>query len=178
LAAATVATAASDAGIDSKQLVLQPADAPTLRLERETSRYWSNAAYVRGRPQLRALVVRSRRLSGYYATYKARSAASTDTVVSGADICATASGAQALLVWIDRQLREANAARKKQGQWTGGRRANIGDAGWVRWSGARAPGEYVVVVWRQGRVFASLHASGLGLQRTLRLARLQQQRML
>ena len=78
------------------------------------------------------------------------------------------------LLWIDAEQRRHNA--KRGALFADGREGTaIGDQSWVYWSGY--PGYYAIVTWRQARFLGIVASWGIGKERTLALARVQQRRI-
>lgn len=171
--AATSATAA----LNPKDLVLRPSEVPTgFAPDRKNSRYWSNAALVRDRPDLAQLLQRTGRVNGYRYTYRREVGPRIRYVSSGAETHTSIAGAQLYLRWIDQEQRKNNRTRERKGQEPYARlRVRIGEQGWMYVEGP--PRDYVLIAWQQGRVVASLHTWGVGVQSTLALARTQQERI-
>jgi hypothetical protein len=174
-AVASVCTATTAAvHVDAKDLVLQPSDVPAgFELDAQATRYWSSAAFANGRPELRKVVRRSGRLSGYSATYNARSSNRVRTIISLSHLFRDARGAGVLLSYISTDQRALNADRVKQGSRRyRSTRLGIGAEGWVYWSIGKP--STVFAFWRSRRSVAAISSWGVGLRQTTELARAQQ----
>jgi hypothetical protein len=174
-AALLLAAIASAAGLDPRSLVLTQADMPAgYRLDRNDSFVMSNARFSGGIRANEKLVARSGRITGYLATYERRAGERLRTIRSRTDVLATPAGARLLLSALDASMRKTNAKRPPLLAY-GRERAGIGGEGWVHWSGS--PGYFVFVMWRHGRVLGVVDSWGVGRERTLALARVQQRRL-
>jgi hypothetical protein len=164
LAAAAVVLPASAASVDPQALVIAGSDVPAgFRFDPKESGLRSNALEAKEYPPARQLFVRWRRVTGYQAMYRRGSA----KVESRADVFRAADGARKMLAWVDLEARKAGLLKQKRA------RVEVGVEGWIHW----VPGGYTLVVWRHGRVFAGLMGYGITRDRTLALARMQQQRI-
>jgi hypothetical protein len=173
LAAAFLATAAGASTVDTRLLVLQRTDVPaTFGLDRDASRYWSNAALARSAPEVRKLLASSGRISGYTATYEDGAPA----IVSAAHLFRKGAGAHVFYAGENARQRALNAERvRRGGQAYRHESLVLGDeASFYR--STRAP-TVMLLVWRTGRVVGSLSTWGLGRDRTVALARVQQRRV-
>lgn len=179
LAAAALASAAgAAANADPRLLVLQRSDVPAgFELDRRQSRYWPNAAIVRGDPQVRKLVADSKRVNGYAATYNRRRAGGlVDTILSFTHLCRTAAGAEVLFDHEDGVQRRLNAERVTRGSRAYRRSSvDVGDGGRLYWSpsGPRV----TLVFWRTGRTLATVGTWGRSRSETLSLVRSLQRRI-
>ncbi len=166
---------AGAAGIDSKALVLQPSDVPAgFRLDRDphATRYVPSAAIARADPRFWKRVAGSGRISGYAATYEKGAA----TILSAAHLFRKGRGAHVFYAAQDTDQRSLNAERVKRG----GRAYRhevllLGDEASL-YRSTQAP-KFTIVVWRTGRVVGNLSTWGLGRDRTVALARVQQRRI-
>jgi len=153
------------AGLDPSKLVLRQTDVPSgFRPEAAEGGVRSNELESKGNPELRTLFRRWGRLTGYEAVYERGNEAAV--INSRADVFRRPAGARGILVWFDRELIKGSPVSLRRAA------VRIGEAGWV-YSG---PG-VTIVVWRDGRVFAGVSGEGLGRERTLALARVQQRRI-
>ncbi len=173
LAAAVVATAAGAATIDTRLLVLQKPDVPaTFRLDRDASRYWPNAALARSAPEIRKLLTSSGRISGYTATYEN----GVPAIVSAAHLFRKGAGAHIFYAGENAQQQALNAERVKRGVRAYRHESLVlGDEASL-YRSTQAP-KFTLVLWRTGRVVGSLSTWGLGRDRTVALARVQQRRV-
>jgi hypothetical protein len=159
-----LAAPAAAAELDPSLLVLRGTDVPagfqlvpdetgirTNALEARTSTGWS---FIR----------RWKRVTGYGAVYE-RGAAKVE---ARADVFRAAAGAEALLVWVDREWRRTGGAF--QGRAT----IRIGTRGVVYSSGGDAQ---TLVLWRHGRVFAGVNFLGLSRKQSIAVARQQERRI-
>lgn len=166
LAATILAAPAAAAAVDPQALVLGPNDVPTgFRLDRDESGVRTNELEARESPETRAPFSRWRRVTGYQARYER----SGSTIEARADIFRGRDGARNLLAWVDREYQRAGVKGLKRA------RAGVGNEGWVYWGGS--PSGVAVVVWRYSRVWSGIAGMGIGKERVLALARLQQQRI-
>jgi hypothetical protein len=162
LVACVVPLPASAASIEPQRLVFTAAAVPVgfHLAPRETG----IPASVRDTTDaMRARLARWGRQTGYQAVYR-RGAA---RIESRADVFRNADGARRILASIDLESRKAG--------FRGQRRASlaIGSGGFVHW----VAGGYTVVIWRQGRVFSGVVATGIPKSRTIALARAQAERI-
>jgi len=178
----TLATAAAPAaleksGLDPRRLVLQESEVPAAyALDRPNSRFWPNAAVARNRADLTQLFARTGRVNGYRSTYKRVVGPRIRYISSTAETHRTSEGAGLYLSWIDAGQKKSNRTRERKGQEPYIRlRVGIGERGWAYIEGP--PAYYVLVAWRHGRVVGSVQTWGIGVQRTLALARTQQRRI-
>jgi len=173
LAAAFLAAAAGASTVDTRLLVLQRSDVPaTFQLDRHASRYWSNAALARSAPEVRKLLASSGRISGYTATYEN----GTPAIVSVAHLFRKGAGAHVFYAGEDAQQRALNAERVKRGGHAYRHESLVlGDEA-SSYRSTQAP-RFTLVLWRTGRVVGSLSTWGLGRDRTVALARVQQRRV-
>jgi hypothetical protein len=153
-AMAAIATrGAVAADVDPRALVLAKADLTAeYRLDRRQSLVLSNEVFSA------KYAARLGRISGYLAKYRRQSGG---FMRSRADVFRRPVGARQLL----RDLDDAFRSR-------GRHRAGVGAEGWVYSSGI-----WAMVVWRHGRLLGVIDSWGLGKQRMLVFARLQQRRM-
>ena len=176
IAVATLAATAGATSSDPKLLVLQRSDVPaSFQPDRGQTRYWRNAAYVRGHPNIQKLVAGSGRVNGYAAVYNRRRGKLVDTILSFTHLCRTGSGAHVLFAHEDALERRVNAARAKVGQAYGRRSVDIADEGRL-YASPTGP-RFVTVFWRAGRTMATLSTWGLTKRQTLSLAQMLQHRI-
>jgi hypothetical protein len=166
--AAPAATVAGTADLDPRSLVLRQTDVPAgFQPDRNGSGVRSNAEESAGQPEVRRIIARSGRITGYKAVFDKTAAAQLE---SSAAVHRKPAGASLLFDWLDRQVRNSGLS--------GLRRApvRIGAAGWV-YTGP-SPSAFVIVLWRYDRVFAGVVTrGGLTRARTIALARAQQRRI-
>jgi hypothetical protein len=162
--------------LDPRSLTLRPTDAPKgFEPLRDGSRYWPNTALT-GNIAAR-LVARSHRVNGYQALYQQRKGSRVKEILSRADVFKHSDGARFIFDWMDRDQRKSNAVRiQKRGEDPYRRTpANIGAGAWIY--SQRLPANYVLLFWRYGRVVAWIRTWGVGVDKTVALARLQQRRI-
>jgi hypothetical protein len=173
VAAAVLATAASAATVDARLLVLRRADVPPgFGVDHDSSRYWPNAAVARSSPQVRKLLTSSGRSSGYTATYEKGTAA----IVSAAHLFREGDGAHVFYSAEDAQQRAVNADRIKRGG-RAYRRESVGLGDEASLYRSKETPKFTLLLWRTGRVVGSVSTWGLGRDRTVALARVQQRRI-
>ena len=134
----------------------------------------SNARLTRAVPANKKLVGRSGRVTGYLARYDKGAGKQLQTIQSLVHEFTGREGARTFLLWIDAEQRSANAKRSALLRH-GREETTIGEQGWVYWSGY--PGYYAIVAWRQARYLGIVTSWGIGKERTLALARVQQRRI-
>jgi len=106
---------ADTAATDPKALVLQSGDVPHgFEPDAGGTRYVSDSMFAQGRPELKRLVVRSGRTSGYQATYQ-RGDGDTKSILSLVHMCGRATGAHELFSYAAAEQRRLDAARARQG---------------------------------------------------------------
>lgn len=170
LAAAATALAlavpAAAARIDPATLVLSQADVPAgFRLDREGSGIRSNATEARNDRRLGAQFRRWGRVTGYEAEFDRADA----TISCRADLFATARGAREMFELFEREVAKSGILGLER------TRIGLGAGGWVYGGGSAAA--FVLVAWRDGRVFAGIAATGVSRKQTIALARTQQRRI-
>jgi hypothetical protein len=179
LALGIVAQPGAAATVDAKALVLQREDVPDgFHVDSRTSTYVSNAAFTDGRAAQQKLVLRAGRLDGYRRTFDKRvpSTSTTTTILSISHLCRGAAGARVLFVEADAEQSALNAARAKQGgRVFRVRRGGLGNDSTIYWSRSRP--WYVLALWRRRRVVAAISTWGVGWEKTVELARVQQRRI-
>jgi len=164
--AALLAVHASAADVDPKALVLRQADVPSgFRLDLQASGVRTNASESRRSSELRALLTRSGRVTGYEAEFDGRDA----MIRSRTDLFRRPEGARMMLIWVDKQARLSGLKGLKRA------RAGVGAESWIYWQ-ASASGS-AVAIWRYGAAFAGVQGLGLSKARVLALARKQQRRI-
>lgn len=172
-----VAHAGAATTVDAKTLVLEREDVPDgFQVDSRRSTYISNAAFAAGNKAQQRLVLRTERLDGYQRTFNQRVPSAINTVLSTSHLFRGSAGAHVLFAEADAEQRALNAARAKQG----GRafrvsRGVLGDDSSIYWSRSRP--WYVLALWRTRRVVAVIGSWGVGRQKTVELARLQQRRI-
>ena len=160
----TVALPASAAAVDPKQLVLGPSDVPAgFRIDPAESGIRTNELEAKEFPETRPLFRSWRRVIGYQASYRGDDAS---RIEARADLFRSAGGAHELQLWAVREYRRSGVSGLMRG------RAGIGTESVIFWGGGHA-----FVLWRYERAWAGVAGIGVGKQRTLALARKQQQRM-
>ncbi len=161
-----LAVPAAAVGIDPASLVLSRADVPAgFRLDREGSGVRSNSTEARNDRKLGALLRRWGRVTGYEAEFDRADA----TVSSRVDLFTSARGARKLLEYFEREVAKSGIRGLER------TRIGLGAGGWVYGGGSSAA--FVLVAWRDGRVFAGVAATGVSRKQTLALARVQQRRI-
>jgi hypothetical protein len=154
--AAVLAAGASAAEIDPRALVLHQADVPrSFELDRQSSQLIPNPG-TGATPDFKALVARSGRVTGYYAAYQS----GTREIVSVAEVFRRPAGARIYFKWYEDRLRQQGEGSRT--------RAAVGDQGW-RYR-VRSTPRSTFVLWRDGRVVASVLAQNIGSHRTLAVA--------
>jgi hypothetical protein len=173
LAAAILATVASASTVDTRLLVLQETDVPSgFSVDRHSSRYWPNSALARSSPQVRKLLTSSGRMSGYTATYEN----GTPAIVSAAHLFRKGGGAHMFYAGEDAQQQALNAERVKRGDHAYRHEPfALGDEA-LLYRSTQTP-KVVLVLWRSGRVVGAVTTWGLGRDRTVALAQVQQRRI-
>ena len=157
---------ASAAGIDPKTLVLHEADVPAgFRLDRAHTGVRTNAADAKREPRLVGLFRRWKHVIAYESEFDRGEA----KIESRVDLLAARGGARQMLDWYDLELRKAGlkGLRRVAG--------SVGDQAWIY--GSPPPASVTIVAWRYDRVFAGAVGQGIPSERTLKLARRQQQRV-
>jgi len=154
------------AALDPGALVLRRADVPSgFRLDRDQTGPRPNAVEARSDPRLPELFRRWGRVTGYQVEFDRE----RQTIASRVDVFRSARGARGLLLWYDREV------RKELGPGLHRAPARLGQEGWI-YRGT-VPMPFTLVVWREGRVFSAVAGAGISRDRTLALARTQQQRV-
>jgi hypothetical protein len=171
-AAAVWAVAAPGAEVHPKALVLTRSHLPAGCVLKE-GRPYSNESFSGGQRRSAELVARSGRVGGYTVTFENATAKRSRVIRSRVDEFSRPAGAHLVLATIDADQQGRNVGR---GLLADGReRAGIGAESWVYWAGH--PSFYVFVMWRHGRWLGIVDSWGVGRERTLALARVQQRRM-
>jgi hypothetical protein len=166
LAAAAAALPASAASVDPQVLVLAETDVPPgFRLSSSDSGLRTNEREAKQYPETREIFKRWHRITGYQVVYRR----GDSNVLGRADVFRGADGASKLVGRIDLELRRMGIPGLKRS------RAMIGRESWVHWT--RSVGGYTVVVWRHGRVAATMLGLRVTKAQTLTLARAQQRRI-
>lgn len=164
--ALALAVPAAAATIDPATLVLSQADVPAgFRLDREGSGVRSNAAEAKNDRELGAQLRRWGRVTGYEAEFDRADA----TLSCRADLFTSPRGAREMFELFEREVAKAGIRGLER------TRIGLGAGGWVYGGGSAAA--FVVVAWRDRRVFAGVAATGLSRRQTLALARVQQRRI-
>jgi hypothetical protein len=162
----TLAMPASAVTVDPKQLVLAPSDVPAgFRIDSAETGIRTNELEGKEYPETRPLFRRWRRVIGYQVSYRRKGS----SIEARADLFRAANGAHELQDWADREYRKSGMGGLMR------ERAGIGSESVVYWGGG--PSGHAVVIWRYQRVWAGIAGIGLGRQRTLALARVQQRRI-
>ena len=165
-AAAVLALPASAAEINPKTLVLQQADVPSgFRPDLQASGVRTNASESRRSGELRALLARSGRVTGYEAEFDGRDA----TIRSRTDLFRRPEGARMMLIWVDKQARLSGLKGLKRA------RVGVGAESWIYWQASASSS--AVAIWRYGAAFAGVQGLGLSKAGVLALARKQQRRV-
>ena len=168
---------ASAARVDARLLVLRTSDLPTgFKVDRGSTRYWSNAAFANGKSRLRKLASDAGRVSGYSVGWDHGGGAPSRTILSVSDLCRSGAGAHLIFRDDDDEQRRVNAERVKKGGRAYKRRAPaIGNEAALYWSAAGP--RFTFLVWRTGRAVLGVVAWGITPEKTVALARLQQRRV-
>ena len=135
-----VATSASAAGIEPKDLVLHKADVPKGYSLSNTQLLGNPGPGAK--PNFRELAKRTGRITGYYADFTKGS----DEITSVAELFRRPAGAREYLAWYENQL-------KTQGEGSRSRLA-LGDGGWIY--RVQSTPNSTFVLWRDGRVVSSV----------------------
>jgi hypothetical protein len=154
------------AGPDPARLVLRASDLPSaFAVDPDETGVRTNEREFRQEPEAGRVMRRAQRITGYQAEFKR----GTDTVASRVDLFKTAAGAGLVLEYVDRDMRTSGF----RGLYRV--RTAIGDEGWLY--GDRKGAVLTMVVWREGRVFSGVIATGVRRSLVLSLARAQQRRI-
>ena len=147
--------------------MLAPSDVPAgFRIDPAETGIRTNELEAKEFPETRPLFRSWRRVIGYQASYRGDDAS---RIEARADLFRSASGANELQLWAVREYRRSGVSGLMRD------RAGIGTESVIFWGGGRTG--HAFVLWRYGRVWAGVAGIGVGKQRTLALARKQQQRM-
>jgi len=173
LVAAVLATAASAATVDARVLVLQKANVPAgFQVDERWTRYWSNTAWAHGDSKSRKLLTSSGRISGYAATYEKGTAA----IVSAAHLFREGDGAHVFYTAEHAQQKNLNTERMRRGG-RAYRRESVGLGDEASLYRSLETPTFTLLLWRTGRVVGGVSTWGLGRDRTVALARVQQRRI-
>jgi hypothetical protein len=164
LAAAVFALPASAASVDPRVFVLHQADVPAHYLLDEDNSMGFD--FSRPLPGLdddaRRLVSRFGFVNGYVARYLNSAPPRWRYIDSVAFVFRRAEGAKTYLAWMDRSLRAQGGPAIRRTPLA------LGAAGWMYTSRSRETGTQIL--WRYGRVVASLTCQQMTRHRTLALA--------
>jgi hypothetical protein len=155
------------AGPDPARLVLRASDLPSgFAVDPDETGVRTNEHEFRQEPEAGRVLRRAQRITGYQAEFTRRKG----TVASRVDLFRTGAGAGLVLDYVDRDMRKSGIRGLHRV------RTAIGDEGWLY--GDRTGAFLTMVVWREGRVFSGVIATG-GLRRALvlSLAQVQQRRI-
>jgi hypothetical protein len=160
-----VAVPASAATVDPRALVVGPTDVPAgFRIDANATGVRTNALEAREFPATRPLFTSWKRVTGY----QARFLRGSWTIEARVDLFRGADGARRMFEYVDLEARRAGLKGQKRS------RVRIGTEGWVHWVSSPSS-KFTLVVWRNGRVFSGVMGRGISRDRTLVLARVQQQ---
>jgi hypothetical protein len=154
------------AELDPSRLALAQADVPPgYRFDERTSGVRSNAVESNGKVEVRRLLARTGRTTGYEAEFDKGEL----RIESRIDVFRQVGGSRKFFDWFVVEMRKAGVLGLTRS------RVRIGAGGWT-YTG-RASSAFTLVVWRYDRVFGGVVATGLSKAQTLALARVQQRRM-
>lgn len=152
--------------IDPGRLTLRQADLPArFEANRDDSGVRTNEMEAKSDPTFRSKIVEWGRVTGYEAQWDRDS----DFVSSRIDVYRSAFGSTRQLSYSVAELRKSGIKGLRR------TRLALGDGGWLYDS--PTPGILVVAIWRHGRVFSGVAATGLTRTQAVALARVQERRI-
>lgn len=152
--------------VDPGRLALRQADLPArFEADRDDTGVRTNEMEAKSNPTFRSKIVEWGRVTGYEAQWDRDSS----FVSSRIDLYRSAFGSIRQLSYSDAELRKGGIKGLRR------TRLALGDGGWLYDS--PTPGIFVVAIWRHGRVFSGVAATGLTRTQAVALARVQERRI-
>jgi hypothetical protein len=165
---ALIATPVSAARLDPTAMVLRKADVPKgYSVLRANTGLLTNAKAAQGNEDLLRSLASWRRLTGYNVEYDG---GLKGTIASRVDVFRRPAGARSFLAWLVVQIPRTSGLNLVRLE------PRLGDQAFLYQKDFGAT-LFVVVEWRYRNVCALLGADGLGVKRTIALARVQQRRI-